>query len=443
MTSHTLSATHAHILLPPPSSQYTTSYSTLDLFGVLSIAWSSKLYSQSVLTLTHLKPLGISVVVIYIHSGYSERASDSSCGAVSGVYATIQERREISMEDWNICILGGAASRVGVSNYCIESSLLEIGEDRGGFYGVVSVTLASRGLGAGKSDMRLRRGDRRQSGLSLWAVIGICEHWGCKEGEWRVDGKWRVGFGCGCWGNDMREESVSASVVTTTALSTTFAYASSVPPITIEDYEIVDCGHSTFAEVAFHRGLSTCMRPCLMLPLLRTVLPTWGLAFPLLPHGLHHFYGTKRSRLIPKASLFCIISTSAVLSVGMTISAGMTASMPYVSEKGVSLLLDLIIVRCAQRTWEISSIQFLLLASSLALIPSPKLRFSLSTNPFACRTFRERSGYVNSPLVEWPWGCDWGQLLLRISWDRSMNLTVFVTPPNRVTVEYGSESVTS
>ncbi|GJV79741.1 RNA-directed DNA polymerase, eukaryota [Tanacetum coccineum] len=63
---------------------------------------------------------------------------------------------------------------------------------------------------------------------------------------------------------------------------------------------------------------------------------------------------------------------------------GMTASVPYVSEKGVSPLLDLIIVRCAQRTWEISSIQFLLLASSLALIPSPKLRFALSTNPFAC-----------------------------------------------------------
>ncbi|GJT62493.1 hypothetical protein Tco_1006026 [Tanacetum coccineum] len=318
MTSHTLSATHAHILLPPPSSQYTTSYSTLDLFGVLSIAWSSKLYSQSVLTLTHLKPLGISVVVIYIHSGYSERASDSSCGAVSGVYATIQERREISMEDWNICILGGAASRVGVSNYCIESSLLEIGEDRGGFYGVVSVTLASRGLGAGKSDMRLRRGDRRQSGLSLWAVIGICEHWGCKEGEWRVDGKWRVGFGCGCWGNDMREESVSASVVTTTALSTTFAYASSVPPITIEDYEIIA-------------------------------------AYSLL--------SSKRSRLISKVSLFCTISNSSVLSVGMPISVWMTASVPYVSEKGVSSMLDLIIVRCAERTWEISSIQFLLLAS--------------------------------------------------------------------------------
>ncbi|GKD11654.1 hypothetical protein Tco_1196061 [Tanacetum coccineum] len=86
----------------------------------------------------------------------------------------------------------------------------------------------------------------------------------------------------------------------------------------------------------------------------------------------------------------------------MLMSAGMTASVPHVSEKGVSLLLDLIIVRCAQRTWEISSIQFLLLASSLALIPSPKLRFALSTNPFACRAFREMSGYVDSPLVEWP-----------------------------------------
>ncbi|GKA91896.1 hypothetical protein Tco_0813821 [Tanacetum coccineum] len=40
-------------------------------------------------------------------------------------------------------------------------------------------------------------------------------------------------------GKASTSDSVSASVVTTTALSTTFASASSVPPITIEDYEIV------------------------------------------------------------------------------------------------------------------------------------------------------------------------------------------------------------
>ncbi|GKF23524.1 hypothetical protein Tco_0075846, partial [Tanacetum coccineum] len=35
-------------------------------------------------------------------------------------------------------------------------------------------------------------------------------------------------------------DSVSVSAATTTALSTTFAFASSIPPITIEDYEIAD-----------------------------------------------------------------------------------------------------------------------------------------------------------------------------------------------------------
>ncbi|GKC11946.1 hypothetical protein Tco_1008728 [Tanacetum coccineum] len=46
----------------------------------------------------------------------------------------------------------------------------------------------------------------------------------------------------------------------------------------------------------------------------------------------------------------------------MPISAGMTASVPYVSENGVSPLLDLIIVR---------------------------LLFALSTRPFACGCFME------------------------------------------------------
>ncbi|GJU86860.1 hypothetical protein Tco_1294406 [Tanacetum coccineum] len=94
------------------------------------------------------------------------------------------------------------------------------------------------------------------------------------------------------------------------------------------------------------------------------------------------------SRLISKASSFYTISTSAVFCVGMPISVGITASVPYVSEKGVSPLLDLIMMRCAHRT-----------------------------------TFRERSSYVNSPFVEWPWGRDWGQLLLQISRDRTPLIT--------------------
>nr|GFC84194.1 hypothetical protein [Tanacetum cinerariifolium] len=60
-------------------------------------------------------------------------------------------------------------------------------------------------------------------------------------------------------------------------------------------------------------------------------------------------------------------------------SAGIIAFVPYLSENDVSPLLDLIMVRCAHRTCGSSSIQSLLLSSSHAFIPSPKLLFALST----------------------------------------------------------------
>ncbi|GJT25231.1 hypothetical protein Tco_0895168 [Tanacetum coccineum] len=95
------------------------------------------------------------------------------------------------------------------------------------------------------------------------------------------------------------------------------------------------------------------------------------------------------SVFIPRASLFFVRSNSAVRSVGMPISAGMTASVPYVSENGVSPLLDLIMVRCAHNTCKSSPIQSLLLSSNRALIPSPRLMFALSTKPFSCGCFTE------------------------------------------------------
>nr|GFB55649.1 reverse transcriptase domain-containing protein [Tanacetum cinerariifolium] len=96
-----------------------------------------------------------------------------------------------------------------------------------------------------------------------------------------------------------------------------------------------------------------------------------------------------RSRLIFKASSFFIMSTSAVLKIGMPISIGTTAYVSYVSENGVSSLLDLIIVRCAHKTCEVSSIQFLLLSSNRVLIPSPKLLFALFTKPLDYRCLTE------------------------------------------------------
>nr|GFD08722.1 hypothetical protein [Tanacetum cinerariifolium] len=90
-----------------------------------------------------------------------------------------------------------------------------------------------------------------------------------------------------------------------------------------------------------------------------------------------------------KASSLCAMSIFAVLKVGIPIFTGMTAFVPYVSENGVSPLLDLIIVRCAHKTCGISSIQSLLLSSSRAFIPFPKLLFAHSTKPLACGCLTE------------------------------------------------------
>nr|GEX17006.1 armadillo repeat-containing kinesin-like protein 1 [Tanacetum cinerariifolium] len=60
-----------------------------------------------------------------------------------------------------------------------------------------------------------------------------------------------------------------------------------------------------------------------------------------------------------------------------------------VSENEVSSLLDLVMVRCAHRTCEISSIQSLLPLSNRAFTPSPKLLIALSTKSLACGCLTE------------------------------------------------------
>nr|GEU85082.1 hypothetical protein [Tanacetum cinerariifolium] len=104
---------------------------------------------------------------------------------------------------------------------------------------------------------------------------------------------------------------MSAAANTTMALSTTLASASTVPPITIEDYKVMstdgpeDAQGSGQGEVAsFPNTVRACLHP---------------------PHGLLRCFGRR------------------VLQVGMPISTGITASVAYVSENGVSSLLDLII----------------------------------------------------------------------------------------------------
>nr|GEW04943.1 reverse transcriptase domain-containing protein [Tanacetum cinerariifolium] len=91
---------------------------------------------------------------------------------------------------------------------------------------------------------------------------------------------------------------------TTTTLSTTLASASTITPISIDDYEVIDMDDQVGAD---------------------------GNAEPF-PN-------------VDDAELNIPQSTSAVFRVGMPISVGMTASVPYVNENRVSPLLDFIMVR--------------------------------------------------------------------------------------------------
>nr|GEU45680.1 U-box domain-containing protein 15 [Tanacetum cinerariifolium] len=125
---------------------------------------------------------------------------------------------------------------------------------------------------------------------------------------------------------------VPTASVTTTALSTTFASASFIPPISTDDYEIVR--ESCFPS----RSLN------LYAPFPTAFVTSYG------PSHLGPSFPVSFARLASllrytRASSFCTGSTSAVLIVGMPISIGMTSSVSYVNENEVSSLLDFIMVR--------------------------------------------------------------------------------------------------
>ncbi|GJV88085.1 hypothetical protein Tco_1532023 [Tanacetum coccineum] len=124
-------------------------------------------------------------------------------------------------------------------------------------------------------------------------------------------------------GMEGTSDAMPATADTTTTLSITFASASTVTPIFVDDYEITVRG-SCFPS----RSLN------LYAPFPSASVISYG------PSHLGPSFPVSSARL---ASL--LRSTSAVLSVGMPISAGMTASVSYVKENGVSPLLDFIIVR--------------------------------------------------------------------------------------------------
>nr|GEV00289.1 hypothetical protein [Tanacetum cinerariifolium] len=138
-------------------------------------------------------------------------------------------------------------------------------------------------------------------------------------------------------------DTVSATAVTTTALSTTLASASTVALIFLDDYMVAGTDDQAGADGNADPFPNV---DDAELNILYASVTSYGpsylrLSFPV---------SSTRLALLVRYTR----STFAVLSVGMPISAGMTASASYVNENGVSLLLDFVIVR---------------------------LRFSLSTRP--------------------------------------------------------------
>nr|GEY48912.1 ankyrin repeat-containing domain, PGG domain protein [Tanacetum cinerariifolium] len=128
----------------------------------------------------------------------------------------------------------------------------------------------------------------------------------------------------------------------------------------IHDYEITHTGGGEDAvadvEAVADEGADPCLDHFLRLQIFHVrgrVCPLRSLSlYAPLPNAFVTSYGpfylacslfsSKRSKLIPRASLSLTTSTLAVLKVGMPISAGITASAPYGNENGVPPLLDLI-----------------------------------------------------------------------------------------------------
>ncbi|GJY96213.1 hypothetical protein Tco_0512574, partial [Tanacetum coccineum] len=125
---------------------------------------------------------------------------------------------------------------------------------------------------------------------------------------------------------------------------------------------------------------------------------------PSFPPSLAWLASLLRSKFISKASSFFVGSTSAVRSVGMPISAGMTASVPYVSENGVSPLLDFIMAKSANNVVPYELLHLIARDSRNRFCFNP---FGEVVNSYDQEldfvwSLREGSGYVDPSFIEWP-----------------------------------------
>nr|GEX74853.1 hypothetical protein [Tanacetum cinerariifolium] len=133
----------------------------------------------------------------------------------------------------------------------------------------------------------------------------------------------------------------AATTDTTTSLSTTFASASTIAPIFVDDYEVIGADDQAVADgdvVSFPNVAN--------IPSPRELLSSRSLNL-YAPFSSASVTSYGPSHLGPIFSVFSARLTLLLqyTSVGMPIFAGMTAYVPYVNENGVSPLLDFIIVR--------------------------------------------------------------------------------------------------
>nr|GEU44378.1 uncharacterized mitochondrial protein AtMg00810-like [Tanacetum cinerariifolium] len=159
-------------------------------------------------------------------------------------------------------------------------------------------------------------------------------------------------------------DTAAATADIATALSTTFASASTIAPIFVDDYEVMSADDQAVAdenaasfpnvdeaELNIRHFYSTGLAiPLMYFELIVRMLPLWSLSLyapfpkdsvtsygpshlgPSLPPSSAWLVSLFRSKLIPKASSFFIMSTSSVLKVGMPISTGITASVLYTNK---------------------------------------------------------------------------------------------------------------
>nr|GEW52982.1 hypothetical protein [Tanacetum cinerariifolium] len=204
-------------------------------------------------------------------------------------------------------------------------------------------------------------------------------------------------------------ECVPDATVTTMILSTTFVSPSSIPPITVDDYEIVQADGQEIAQGNVQGNAATIEfekedldttpeHELLCYTYFVTVLPCFLYCFCVSRPLFSQYWACNTSyvlELIVRA--FVTSYGPSHLDPSLPPSSAWLASLFWYTKRSKLISKpssfyhvdlrssqNLTIVRCAHRTCEISSSQFLILSSNRALIPSPKLLFALSTKPLSC-----------------------------------------------------------